>query len=208
MARKKDAQEVRAQVEQLVTDGKPEEAYELLVSKGWVPKGSGHQSYYPLLLDLYTEVDDFRQILKSPNGRLWAWHVPPIRDTSVCQAYWATHGKDYNEAKLELFLEISPSAVYDLIRAIPPGHGDIVGKNVKLIHPCLGAVHKNHIYKLYQNQLEWIARRWVELCGHDPLMMDADDQSPLLIGGGDCGTFLITEKGKIIDLGDVVRWND
>lgn len=208
MARKKDAQEVRAQVEQLVADGKLGETYDLLVSEGWVPNGSGHQVHYPWTLELYAEVDDFRQILKSPNGRLWAWQFPPIRDTSKYYAYWATHDKAYNEAKLELFLERSPNQVYDLIHALPPGHGTRKGKNVMLIHPCLGAVGKNHIYELYENQLEWVARRWAELCGWDPLMVDANDHSPLLIGGGEWGTYLITQKGKIIDLGRVERYND
>ncbi len=208
MARKKDAQAVRARVEQLVTDGKPEEAWDLLVSKGWVPKGSGHQSHYPLLLDFYAEVDDSRQVVKSPNGRLWAWQLPPVRETSSFQAYWATHGGDYNEAKLELFLELSPHQVFDLIHAMPSGYGTRKGKNVNLIHPCLGAIGKNHIYELYENQLKWIARRWAELCGRDPLMIDANDHSPLLIGGGEWGTYLITRKGKIVDLGDVGRYDD
>lgn len=208
MARKKDAQEVRAQVEQLVTDGRTGEAWDILVSEGWIPQGSGHQSGYPLMLEFYADVDDFRQILKSPNGRLWAWQFPPLRKTSKYEAYWATDGREYNNARLELFLELSPTAVYDLIHAMPPGRGDRVGKHVKLIHPCLGAASKNHIYELYRNQLEWIARRWAELSGHDPLMMDTNDHSPLLIAGGEWGTYLITRKGKIVNLGDVGRYDD
>ncbi len=70
---RKDVQEIRAQVGQLVADGKVEEAYGLLVSKDWVPEGSGHQEHFPTRLAALAQVDWNRWILVSETKRLWAW---------------------------------------------------------------------------------------------------------------------------------------
>lgn len=70
---RKDVQEVRAQVEQLVAGGKVEEAYDLLVSKNWVPEGSGYQVHFPTGLVPLVQVDWNRWILVSETDRLWAW---------------------------------------------------------------------------------------------------------------------------------------
>lgn len=191
-----------SQVEQLVAEKKLQEAYDLLVEMGCVPEGNGHHARLPFNLEVLVQVDDSHMILKSPTGRYWAWDMPIIKKASKYDAYWATHGLAFNQARLDLFLEISPTAVFDIIHALPEGKGRMVGKNVSLIHPNLGAVSRNHIYEFYKNQLQWIAQKWAELCGWNPLMMDANDQSPLFIGNGEFGTWIITQKGKIIDLSE------
>lgn len=77
MARRQSTS-LKRRVEQLVVGGEAEEAYKFLVEKKWVPAGSGYQRHYPTGLELFVEVDETRQILKSRGRwpRYWAWELP------------------------------------------------------------------------------------------------------------------------------------
>lgn len=76
MARRQSTS-LKRRVVQLVDEGKAEEAYNFLVEKKWVLDGSGYKRHYPTGLELFVEVDETRQILKSKgrSPRYWAWEV-------------------------------------------------------------------------------------------------------------------------------------
>lgn len=95
--------------------------------------------------------------------------------------------------------------IADFLKGMPPGdRGLPIGKNVCLLNPLLGKAANSYIYELHQNQLTWIAQQWAEICSGR--MVDAMDETPLLIGGGEWGTFLITPKGTIVKI-DVGRFD-
>lgn len=73
-----------------------------------------------------------------------------------------------------------------------------MAKNVCLINPLLGSPAHNYIYQLYENQLAWIAEAWANLCkrGAD-VFGEKLAVTPLLIGGGEFGTYVIDEKGSV-----------
>lgn len=83
MARKRQKSAFKRRVEQLVAEGKVEQAYNLLVSSDWIPRGSGYHDHYPTGLRLYAEIDETRQILVSKSGRYWAWDLPSDQTEEV-----------------------------------------------------------------------------------------------------------------------------
>lgn len=76
MSQKRQSSTLKQRVEQLVAEGKKNDAYSLLVQQNWIPRGSGYQQNYPHGLRIYTKVDKTKQILVSKSGRYWAWDAP------------------------------------------------------------------------------------------------------------------------------------
>lgn len=76
--------------------------------------------------------------------------------------------------------------------------GQMVAKNVFLINPILGNPSNNLIYVLYQNQLDWIAKTWADLCKSYENFGDAMDITPLLLGEGEFGMCVIDTRGRVL----------
>jgi hypothetical protein len=89
-------------------------------------------------------------------------------------------------------------AIIGLLDQCPNGSGHPIADSAKLVHPSLGETGENIVNFFCQNQLDWVAKTWAEMC-NDPLTFFKSVNSPtaLLI---DCGQFgyLISEKGQVL----------
>lgn len=106
MARKQQRKGLRQQVERLVTEKMAERAYNLLVSEGWVPSGSGHQDHYPNGLSLYAKVSWGKQILVSEGSRYWAWEVAVLAADEFTFLYPISRQYPFDEVCSRIVLEL------------------------------------------------------------------------------------------------------
>lgn len=79
----------------------------------------------------------------------------------------------------------------------PDKSRELVGRGIVLINPILGNPAKNFIFELYENQLEWIAEIWKEICDRREMMFgDLQAVTPLTISGE--GVCLVVREDGVI----------